>query len=73
MQYHWVVCYDQETGTFDIDWDMTYQALDGVIFDPASAWSDRAWSMPDESPETDKIYDTLSIHLDNALDKHYTL
>ena len=69
MQYHWVVCYDQETGSFDIDWDMTYQALDGIVYDP----SDNEWTMPDDWSGTDGIYDTLSIHLDNALDKHYTI
>lgn len=67
MQYHWVVMYDQETGTFEIDWDMTYQVLDGVVFEPA----ENDWTMPYD--HDDGIYDTLSIHLENNLDKHYTI
>ena len=67
MQYHWVVCYDQETGSFDIDWDMTYQALDGIIYDQ----DNNEWTMPFDYE--DGIYDTLTIHLENNLDKHYTL
>lgn len=67
MQYHWVVMYDQETGTFDIDWDMTYQVLDGVVFEP----EENEWTMPYD--HEDGIYDTLSIHLENSLDKHFTL
>lgn len=73
MQYHWVVMYDQETGTFEIDWDMTNGVLDGVVYDPAQAWSEHNWSDADESPETEKLYETLSIHLENSLDKHFTL
>ena len=68
MQYHWVVMYDQETGTFEIDWEMTSQVLDGVVFDPEAAFGE-GWSDADD----DEPYDTLSIHLENSLDKHFTL
>ena len=66
MQYHWVVMYDHETGRFDIDWDMTYQALDGIIFDQ----DNNEWLMPyDLSDSSENYFDTLSIHLENAISK----
>jgi hypothetical protein len=51
MQYHWVVYYDQETHKFEIDWDLTYHALDGVVYNPADAFRDYAWSMPTDDQE----------------------
>ena len=72
MQYHWVVMYDQETGTFEIDWDMTYGVLlddSGVAFDPAY----QQWVHFDSDDKMNQTYETLSIHLENSLDKHYTL
>ena len=52
MQYHYVVCYDEETDTFEIDIDTTMAKFDNfVAFD-----SDRQeWEDLDELMEADYV------------------
>lgn len=50
MQYHWVVCFDEETNSFEIEWDLTYHALDGIVYDTQAPFLE-GWSMPDEAQE----------------------
>lgn len=72
MQYHWVVMYDSEEGTFEIDWDTTMVMLHedrGLAFDG----DNQEWLHIETGTELSNTYDTLSIHLENTLDKHYTL
>ena len=72
MQYHWVVMYDDADGTFEIDWDTTLTVLhedSGLAFDPDT----QEWIHFDSDDEINQPYETLSIHLENDLDKHFTL
>lgn len=70
MQYHWVVCYDQETHKFEIDWDSTQILLaedSGVAFDPDT----QQWHNLDEVTEI--MYEDYSTYLGNALDNIDTM
>jgi hypothetical protein len=67
MIYHWVVCFDQETNKFEIDWDMTYHALDGIVYDPSKAFGQYAWKGVDEDEE--ELFESLSTDLAHSLDK----
>lgn len=64
MQYHWVVMYDENTQTFDVDWDTTTAVLfeaDGVAYDPEVGH----WVLNDE--QMTMTYDELSTRLGNQL------
>jgi hypothetical protein len=67
MMYHWVVCYDEDTDGFEIDWDLTYHALDGVVYNPAEAFGGYAWTNVEDDQE--ELYENLSTNLSHALDK----
>lgn len=67
MQYHWVVAYDFESDSFEIDWDLTYHGLDGVVYDNENnEW----YALPEQiSNQTEIFYEHISTNLAKALDK----
>ena len=53
MQYHYIVHYDSEMDVWRVDDDMTYNRLDGNVYDPDADLLE-GWFFPEEgSPEGD--------------------
>lgn len=69
MQYHWVVCFDEESNSFDIDWDLTYHALDGVMFDTEAPMMEAWFAVPDLSEQQEKTFESLSSDLGRLVEQ----
>lgn len=53
MQYHYIVFYDSEMDVWRVDDDMTYNRLDGNVYNEDAPFGE-GWHFPEEgSPESD--------------------
>jgi len=61
MQFHYIVFYDSEMDEWRVDNDMTYNHLDGNIYNPDNEFG-QGWFFAEEcSKENDLDYAALSV------------
>lgn len=61
MQYHYIVFYDEEFDVWRVEDEMTYNTLNGNVYDPDGEFGQQ-WSFAEEGSPED-LLDTTAIHL----------
>jgi len=61
MQYEYMVYYDDEMNEWRVDEDMTYNYLNGNIYDPDKNFGDGWFFAQEGTPEGDLDYSAMSL------------